>query len=69
MVVLAEGIPVILETSIKNDLKVTYEQLKQAIADKTKWIIINSPSNPTGSCYSIDELKNIIKFWTNIHIR
>ena len=61
MVVLAEGIPVILETSIKNDFKVTYDQLKQAITDKTKWIIINSPSNPTGSCYSIDELKNIVK--------
>ena len=61
MVVLAEGIPVILETSIKNDFKLTYEQLKQAITDKTKWIIINSPSNPTGSCYSIDELKNIVK--------
>ena len=61
MVLIAEGVPVILETSIKNDFKVTYEQLKQAITDKTKWIIINSPSNPTGSCYSIDELKNIIK--------
>jgi len=61
MVVIAEGIPVILETSKENNFKVTLEQLKKKITLKTKWIIINSPSNPTGSVYSIDELKEIGK--------
>ena len=57
MVVIAEGIPVIIETSIENNFKVKPEQLKKAINNRTKWIVINSPSNPTGSCYSTDELK------------
>ena len=61
MVVIAEGIPVILDTSIESDFKVSPDQLRKAITEKTKWIIINSPSNPTGSCYSVDELKNIGK--------
>ena len=59
MVIIAEGVPVIIQTSIESDFKVTSDQLRQSITDKTKWIIINSPSNPTGSCYSIDELKDI----------
>ena len=61
MVVIAEGIPVILDTSIESDFKVSPDQLRKAITEKTKWIIINSPSNPTGSCYSVDELKEIGK--------
>ena len=61
MVVIAEGIPVILDTSIESDFKVSLDQLRKVITEKTKWIIINSPSNPTGSCYSVDELKNIGK--------
>ena len=61
MVIIAEGVPVIIQTSIESDFKVTSDQLRQSITDKTKWIIINSPSNPTGSCYSIDELKDIGK--------
>ena len=61
MVVIAEGIPVILETSKENNFKVTYAQLNKKITSKTKWIVINSPSNPTGSCYSINELKEIGK--------
>ncbi len=59
MVIIAEGVPVIIQTSTESDFKVTSDQLRQSITDKTKWIIINSPSNPTGSCYSIDELKDI----------
>ena len=61
MVVIAEGIPVILETSKENNFKVTYAQLNKKITSKTKWIVINSPSNPTGSCYSINELREIGK--------
>ena len=59
MVVIAEGVPVIIETGIESDFKVTSEQLRKAITNKTKWIVINSPSNPTGSCYSVNELNDI----------
>lgn len=54
---MAEGIPVIIETSIESDFKVTPEQLKSAITDKTKLMIYSSPCNPTGSIYGKDELK------------
>ncbi len=61
MVVLAEGVPVIIETNYDNNFKVNPEQIKKAITDKTKWIVINSPSNPTGTCYSTAELNEIGK--------
>ena len=43
----------------ENDFKIIPEDIKDKISTKTKWIIINSPSNPTGSSYSKEELKNI----------
>ena len=58
---LCEGTPRILNTEEKNKFKITPEKLELNINDKTKWLIINSPSNPTGSCYSKDELYNISK--------
>ena len=61
MVVLAEGVPVIIETNYENNFKVNPAQIKKAITDKTKWIVINSPSNPTGTCYSTAELNEIGK--------
>ena len=61
MVVLAEGVPIIIETNVKNNFKVSAYQLREKINTNTKWIIINSPSNPTGSCYSDDELQEIGK--------
>lgn len=57
MALLAGGEPVIIETGIEQNFKVTPEQLKQAITDKTRLFVINSPSNPTGAIYSRDELK------------
>jgi len=57
MALLADGVPVIIETKIDNDLKITAEQLENAITDKTRLFVINSPSNPTGVAYSADELK------------
>ena len=54
---IADGTPVILETSIEDDFKVSPEQVKNAITPKTRAIILCSPSNPTGSFYSKDELK------------
>ena len=56
MVRVAEGIPVIIETGIDNDFKVTPEQLDDAISGKTRVLFLNSPSNPSGSCYSREEL-------------
>jgi aspartate aminotransferase len=57
MVLLAGGQPVIVNSSAENNFKITPEALEAKITPKTKWIILNSPSNPTGSCYSASELK------------
>ncbi|MES2962139.1 MAG: pyridoxal phosphate-dependent aminotransferase [Pseudomonadota bacterium] len=57
MVLLAGGKPVIVESSEKNNFKISPKDLEEKITQKTKWIILNSPSNPTGSCYSQAELK------------
>jgi aspartate aminotransferase len=54
---LAEGEPVIVDCAEANGFKLTPEQLEAAITPKAKWLILNSPSNPTGSCYTADELK------------
>ena len=59
MVALANGTPVICETTEKNEFKITPEELKKAITPKTKALIINSPSNPTGSAYTKKELEKI----------
>lgn len=57
MVLLAEGTPVTIPTTIEQDFKVTPEQLEQAITPRTRAIILCSPSNPTGSVYSATELE------------
>ncbi len=57
MTLLAEGTPVIVECGQENNFKLTPEQLEANITDKTKWVIINSPSNPTGSVYTYEEMK------------
>ncbi len=59
LVKVAEGTPVVIQTSLKNDFKITRAQLKAAITPKTKILILCSPSNPTGSIYSKEELKEI----------
>jgi len=59
MVALANASPVIVETTEKNEFKITPEELKKAITPKTKAFILNSPSNPTGSAYSKKELEKI----------
>lgn len=56
---LAGGEPVFVEGLQSNDFKITVEQLKEAITPKTKALIINSPSNPTGMIYSEEELRQI----------
>lgn len=57
MVVIAGGVPVILETDERTRFKITPEQLDAAITDKTRLVVLNSPSNPSGVAYSADELK------------
>lgn len=61
MVKLAEGTPVIIHAGIEQDFKITGEQLEAAITSKTKALILCSPSNPTGSVYSKDELAALAK--------
>ncbi len=56
MVLLADGVPVVVEGDQAADFKITPEQLEAAITDKTRLFVINSPSNPTGMAYSKAEL-------------
>ncbi|WP_020591129.1 pyridoxal phosphate-dependent aminotransferase [Kiloniella laminariae] len=57
MVLLAEGEPVAVPCMQSNGFKLQAEDLEEAITDKTRWVILNSPSNPTGAAYSYDEMK------------
>ncbi len=57
IVMLAGAIPVILQTGIKQNFKITAKQLEAAITDQTRLFIINSPSNPTGVHYTLEELE------------
>ena len=57
MVKLAEGIPVCVPAGVEANFKINAEQLSRAITPKTRMVMLNSPSNPTGSIYSYDELK------------
>ena len=65
MVRVADGIPIIIKTGIEDDFKITAEQLKRNITNKTKLLFLNSPSNPTGSCYSKNELIELSKVLIN----
>ena len=57
IVLIAEGKPVFIDTGIADNFKITAAQLEAAITPKTKMFVINSPSNPSGSVYSLEELK------------
>jgi len=59
IVLLAEGKPVIVKCPESQNFKITADQLEKNITDKTKWLMLNSPSNPTGSLYSKHELKQL----------
>ena len=61
MVKLAGGVPVIVPAGIEQDFKITADKLKAAITSKTKLIILCSPSNPTGSVYTKEELEALAK--------
>jgi len=57
MVDLAGGTPVVVQCTAENKFKLQAKDLEAAITKKTKWLIMNSPSNPTGAAYSYDEMK------------
>ena len=71
MVLLADGVPVIVEAPQSQQFKITAEQLRAAITDKTRLFVINSPSNPSGVAYSLSELKalgDVLKDYPDIII-
>jgi aspartate aminotransferase len=71
MVMLAGGTPVEVVTTMKDGFKMKPEALEKAITPKTKWIIFNSPSNPTGAAYSRAELKavtDVLKKHSHVHV-
>ncbi|MAT79833.1 MAG: aspartate aminotransferase [Flavobacteriales bacterium] len=71
IVLMAEGVPKIINSDINSDFKVNAEEIEKAINDKTKMIIINSPNNPSGSVFKREELNKIasvLKKYPNIFI-
>jgi len=63
LIKLAGGVPVIIETSITNEFKVTPEQIEDAITDRTRAFIFSSPNNPSGMVYTEDELKEFARIF------
>ena len=61
MVLLAGGKPKIIKCNQEDGFKITAKKLKKAISKKTKWLILNSPSNPTGAGYSKNEIESLAK--------
>jgi aspartate aminotransferase len=60
-IVFAEGKPVVIESTLENDFKINPADLEAAVTNKTRLIIFNSPSNPTGMVYTRDEMEEIAK--------
>src|SRR5260370_6812897 len=59
MVLINHGEPVIVPTTIDEGFKLQPDDLERAITPRTKWVVINSPSNPSGAAYTCDELKSL----------
>ena len=71
MVLLAEGTPVIVKCGQNKNFKITADALENAITDKTKWVILNSPSNPTGVGYTktdLEALAEILRKYPHVNI-
>lgn len=71
MVSLSGGTPVIVDTKFEDGFRLRPEVLEAAITDKTKWVILNSPSNPSGAAYGYDDLKaltDILKKYPNVWV-
>ena len=61
MVLLAGGTPKIIKCEEKDGFKLSAKKLEKAISKKTKWLILNSPSNPTGAGYTKKEIEDLSK--------
>lgn len=61
MVLIAGGVPVVVPCSEANGFRITPEQLDAAITPRTRWVFINSPSNPSGTAYSAEQLRPILE--------
>ena len=57
MTLLNDGVPVIVQCPMADDFKLTPERLRDAITEKTRWLFLNAPSNPTGAVYTVEELR------------
>ena len=71
MTLLAGGKPVIVTCSQETDFKLTAKELEKVITKKSKWLILNSPSNPTGSCYSrkeLEEIADVVRKHKNLYV-
>ena len=71
MTLLAGGKPIFVDCSSETNFKLTGEALDKVITKNSKWLILNSPSNPTGSCYSLSELEeiaNVVRKHENLHV-
>ena len=71
MTLLAGGKPIFVDCSSETNFKLTGEVLDKVITKNSKWLILNSPSNPTGSCYSLSELEeiaNVVRKHENLYV-
>ncbi len=71
MVLLAEGTPVFVSADMSNGFRTSARDIENAITDKTKWLILNSPSNPTGAAYTDIELESIaelLRKYPKLHV-
>lgn len=65
MVVINSGVPVIIQCPATVGFKLTAEALEQHIIPRTRWVVLNSPNNPTGAVYTASELEAL----GNVHLR
>ncbi len=71
MTLLAGGKPIFVDCSSETNFKLTGQALDKVITKNSKWLILNSPSNPTGSCYSLSELEeiaNVVRKHENLYV-
>ena len=61
MVLIAGGVPVVVPCTEANGFRITPEQLEAAITPRTRWVFINSPSNPSGAAYSAEQLRPVLE--------
>ena len=71
MTLLAGGKPIIVSCSLETDFKLTAKELEKFVTKKSKWLILNSPSNPTGACYSrreLEEIAEVVRRHDNLYV-